>query len=115
MDFFIFSALLNAFVAGLLGIEVYLKNKKEIINKLFFAMSFAVVLWSLSYWQWMASMKTTDASLTLFWVRLLAISSLFIPIFYFHWVINYLGIISRKRKLIWFVYLTVFLILIISF
>jgi signal transduction histidine kinase len=112
MNFFIYSALLNAFIAGLLGIVVILKNRKDIINKLFFGLSFSVVLWSLSYWQWMSADNFSSA---LFWSRILSIGSLFIPIFYFHWIIAFAGLNKRKQRLIKSIYAVVFIFLLFSF
>jgi len=97
MTFFIYSALLNAFIAGLLGIVVILKNRRELINRLFFGLSISVVFWSLGYWRWM-SLDTHDAAL--FWIRLLSIASLFIPIFYFHWILTFTELNKKKAKLI---------------
>ena len=97
MTFFIYSALLNAFIAGLLGIVVILKNRRDLINKLFFGLSTSVVFWSLAYWQWMSSDNAISA---LLYVRLLAIGSLFIPIFYFHWIAAYIDVHKSLKKLI---------------
>lgn len=97
MAFFIYSALLNAFIAGLLGIVVILKNRKELINRLFFGLSMSVVFWSLGYWKWMSS-NTHDAAL--FWIRLLSIASLFIPIFYFHWILTFTELNKKRAKLV---------------
>ena len=112
MNFFIFSALINAFISGLLGFFVILKNRKDSINRLFFYLTLSIVIWSLSYWQWMSSSEAIGA---LFWVRILSIGSLFIPIFYFHWIVTFLDLNNKKRNLIRFLYLFVFIILIFSF
>lgn len=112
MNFFAYSALLNAFIAGLLGFLIILKNRKELINRLFFSMSISVVFWSLSYWQWMFSSEAVSA---LFWSRLLTVGSLFIPIFYFHWVLTFVGLNKQKGRLVKFLYLIVFVFLIFSF
>lgn len=115
MNFFIFSALLNAFVSGLLGIIVFLKNRKELINKLFLGLSISVVFWSLSYWQWMASMSSNNSETALFWVRMLSIGSLFIPVFYFHWILAFLGINEKKKNFTRFLYIIIVVILFFSF
>lgn len=102
MLFFIFSALLNAFVSSLLGFVIIFKNRKELINRLFLGLSVSVVFWSLSYWRWMSSNTYNDA---LFWSRLLSVGSLFIPIFYFHWIITFLDQNKNHKKIIKIVYL----------
>lgn len=102
MIFFIFSALLNAFVCSLLGFVIILKNRKELINRLFLGLSISVVFWSLSYWRWMSSNNYISA---LFWSRLLSIGSLFIPIFYFHWIVTFLKRNKENKILIKIAYL----------
>jgi signal transduction histidine kinase len=112
MTFFIYSALFNAFVAGLLGTVVILKNRKDIINRLFFGLTFSVIFWSLSYWQWMSA---DDSSSALFWSRILSIGSLFIPVFYFHWIMAFTGANKQKAVLIRLIYAVVFIFLLFSF
>ncbi len=112
MNFFIFSALINAFIAGLLGIIVFLKNKKELTNQLFLGLSLSVIFWSLGYWQWLSAISEATA---LFWIRVFSISSLFIPVFYFHWILVFTGIDKQKRNSIKFLYLIVFIFFVFSF
>ena len=112
MYFFAYSALFNAAISGLLGAVVILKNRKELINKLFFLLSVSVVFWSAGYWRWQIAGNSTEA---LFWVRILSIGSLFIPVFYFHWIVTFLGINNVKRKIIRFSYVVAFIFLFFSF
>src|SRR3990167_4740146 len=112
MDYFIFSAIINAFIAGLLGFVVALKNSKETLNRLFLGIIISAVFWSISYWQWLSA---DNASSALFWVRLLSIGSLFIPVFYFHWVLVFIGLYKEKINFIKFIYLIVFIFFIFSF
>ena len=112
MNFFIFSALVNAFISGLLVFFVVFKNRKDLISRLFFYLNLSIVLWSLSYWQWMSSDNFVSA---LFWSRILSIGSLFIPIFYFHWILTFLDLNKKNKNLIRFIYLVVFVIFIFSF
>ncbi len=112
MTFFIISAIINAFIAGVLGLVVIIKNRKELINKLFFGLSVSVVFWSIGYWQWLSS---GDASLALFWTRFFSIGSLFIPIFYFHWILAFTNLHIKNRNLIKFLYFFAFILLAFSF
>jgi signal transduction histidine kinase len=112
LNFFISSALLNAFIAGLLGLIVVFKNNKDLINKLFYAVSLSVVVWSIGYWQWLSS---TDASSALFWTRILSIGSLIIPIFYLHWILAFVDLHIKKKNLLRLIYLVAFIILLFSF
>lgn len=112
MNFFIYSAIFNAFIAGLLGLVIILKNRKELINRLFFALSASVTFWSISYWQWMSSNNEAQA---LFWVRLLSIGSLFIPIFFFHWILTFIGQNQKHKVFIRILYAIGIIILLFSF
>lgn len=112
INFFIYSAVINASIAGLLGVVIILKNRKELINRLFFGLSISVVFWALSYWQWMSSDSAESA---LFFVRLLSIGSLFIPIFYFHWIIAFVNKDKAKKNFIRILYLITLFILPFSF
>ena len=112
MIFFIYSAIFNAFISGLLGLVIILKNKKELINRLFFGFSMSVVFWALSYWQWMLA---STASSAIFWVRLLSIGALFIPVFYFHWVVSFLRQNKKKKYFIYAIYVLSLIFLAFSF
>lgn len=112
MTFFIYSALFNAFVTGLLGAVVILKNRKDIINKLFFGLSFSIVFWSLSYWQWLSADNYSSA---LFWSRMLSIGAFFNPVFYFHWILAFTGLNKQKKFLIRFIYAAALVFLLFSF
>lgn len=112
MIFFIYSALINAFISGLLGFLVIFKNRKEIINKVFFGLNISIVFWSLSYWQWMLSDNSINA---LLWIRLLSIGSLFIPIFYFHWILSFCGLNKSKKNFLKILYFIGFIFLLFSF
>jgi len=115
MNFFIASALLNAFVAGLLGLIVILKNRKDIINRLFFLITISIIVWALGYWQWMSSMGQSDPAKALFWARILSIGSLFIPVFYFHWILAFVKLNKQKSNLIKIVYIIALIFLLFSF
>ncbi len=116
-DFLAFSALLNIFVFGLFSFVIILKNPKEHLNRLFFLMCFASIFWSLGYWQWMISMKINDFIKSLIWARILSLSSLFIPLFYFHFVLVLLDLIKNKKFQIFMglVYAITFFISLFSF
>lgn len=90
MEIFAISGLLNAIVALGFGILVFSKNWNDRSNILFFCMTLVLAVWGISYWKWMS---VSDYDSAFFWVRLLAASSLFIPVFFSHWVFS----ILKKR------------------
>ncbi|MBI4134828.1 MAG: hypothetical protein HY471_01830 [Candidatus Sungbacteria bacterium] len=106
------SGLLNGIFALSVGALVIAKNWREHKNQLFFLMTSAITLWALSYWRWLLA---SDYAVALFWVRLLSIGSLLIPVFYFHWVTAFLDIGKERRFLLRWVYLIAGLMLLSSF
>lgn len=91
------TGLINGIFAISFGSIVLFKNYRERLNQLFFLLTLAVALWSFSYWQWLQQGSYGPA---LMWVRLLSIGSLFIPIFFFHWVstlLNWQGFTSAVK------------------
>ncbi len=99
MNIYAISALINAITSLLLGMFVFLKNKRNSVSITFILLSLAVFIWSFYYFFWQIS---TDSNLALFYTRLLSIGSLFVPIFYLHWVISFLEINNKKNNIILF-------------
>ena len=112
MFYFITTSLVNAFVAGLLGFLVISKNWRDLANKLFFGLSLSVVFWALNYWQWLSSQ---DADSALFFSRLFSIGAIFIPIFYFHWVLVFSDLHKKSRVFIKALYFSGFIFTFFSF
>jgi len=97
MEIFAISGLINGIFALGFGIIIILKNWRSRANQLFFLMTLSVAVWAFSYWQWLSSHEAASA---LFWVRALSVGSLFIPVFYFHWVLRFLEIHKQKKFLV---------------
>ncbi len=89
-------------VAVSLGVLVAFKNWREPSNRLFFYMITAFAVWSFSYWRWLLA---TNADSALYWVHLLSLGSIFIPIFFFHWVVHLTNNLNRYKLLIWISYI----------
>ena len=47
-------------------------------------MTVSLFIWGFGYWEWQLASNYSSA---LFWIRFLSIGSLFIPVFFFHWVV----------------------------
>jgi len=110
---FAISGLINGLIAISFGLLVFLKDSKNKDNLFYFLMTVSFAVWSLSYWQWLTK---DSAEAALFWVKMLTVGSIFIPIFLFHWVLT----ISKdsdllKKMLLYFSYLSaIFIILFIN-
>jgi signal transduction histidine kinase len=112
MQIFAISGLINALVAAALALFVFSYNTKAKANKLYSLLGLAVAVWSVGYWQWQSS---NDASLALFWTRILSIGSTLIPVFYFHWIAVMLDREKKEKYIIYFTYVIASIILLFSF
>ena len=112
MSFWALSGFINGITATLLGIFVYLKNKKSPINITYALFCCSIAVWGFSYFIWQISKDEISA---LFWCRALMAGAIFIPIFYLHWLFYLLKLIVQKRKILIFGYMFAFTFLIFDF
>ncbi|MFH1608792.1 MAG: ATP-binding protein [Patescibacteria group bacterium] len=101
MSFFALTALINTISSILLGFLVYFSNKKAIINKTFARFCIMVAIWSYAYFIWQIS-KT--AGTALLWSHILMAGAIFIPITYLHFILEFLGKMKEKKKILIFGY-----------
>lgn len=94
MSFFAFSALINLVTSCLIGIFVFLKNRKGAVNKSYALLSASIAFWSGSYFLWQIARNLSDA---FFWVRMLSIGSIFIPICYLNFILCLLNQQKQNR------------------
>ena len=92
MEIYAISGLINGITAISLGLLVLFRGWKSRVNQLFALMTFSYSLWSICYWQWLLSHDLIRASL---WMYTDSIGSIFIPIFFFHWITVFL---NEERK-----------------
>ena len=112
MLFYAITGLINAVGSAFLGLFVYLKNRKENINKTFGLLCLSIVLWSFPYYIWQLSNTEKTA---LFWSRVLMVGAIFIPVTYLHFVFTFLGLYQKKKKFLIFSYIVAFIFLILNF
>ena len=112
MYFFIITSFITAFTSIFLGVLVYIKNKKNLINRLFGFYAVTVFIWSFSYGIWLLQKNPIDA---LFWSRMLNMGATLIPIAYLHWVLTFLKKNKEKRFILVFGYILTFVFLLFSF
>ncbi|MEK7078017.1 MAG: histidine kinase dimerization/phospho-acceptor domain-containing protein [Patescibacteria group bacterium] len=93
------------------GVLIFHKNWKDTINRVFFLLMASVALWSLGYWYWLSN--TSNAENALLWVRILSLGSLFIPVFYFHWILLVLN--KKSKKVLISAYISVVIFTLFSF
>jgi signal transduction histidine kinase len=102
MLFFSISALLNGFTCLILGIFVFLKNKRNLINKTYFFFAISVAAWCFPYYFWPLANTKTQA-LTSF--RLLHLGAVYIPVCYYHFISALTNRINENKKYIFIGYI----------
>jgi len=112
MDYFKITTLINAITSTALGLFVYFKDPRKLVNKIFGLMSLSIAFWSYSWWMNQLSQNIIAG---LFWTRSLNIAAIFIPIFYLHFILAWIGKHKEKRKILLLGYIASFIFLIFGF
>jgi signal transduction histidine kinase len=97
MIYYIIAQLLNAFTTTVLGLFVYLKNRKNLVNKMFALHALAIAIWAFSFAQMAMAQNETEG---LFWSRALHVGAILIPVFFLHFICALLNIVHEKRKIL---------------
>ena len=111
METFAISGIINAIVAISFGSIVLFKDRHKQINITFFFLSLSVLVWGFAYAKWQLSFDYNEA---IFWVRVLAIGSVFMPITFFHWISHVLDIYKKNLFVIRLSYILGFIIVLLS-
>lgn len=90
--YFSFSGVVIAITAAILGLFVYYRNPKNIINQTYALFNLSVFFWAVGYIFWPIS---SDKPTTLYWFRILHMGAIFIPITFFHFTVSFLSV-NRK-------------------
>ena len=113
MNYFIYSSLINGIIFTLLGIFVYLKNPKKLVNKVYFLFSLCVMEWAFAYFFWLTLGKDKESGL--FWTRALNVGPTLIPVFYFHYILALFGWVEIKKRILIFSYICAGIFFLTSF
>lgn len=113
MLFYKVVTLFNAVTTFFLGFFVYFKNKRSLLNRIFFIFCLSIALWAIFYFFWLVFNNTK--TLALFFARVLNIVAVFIPITYFHFVTLFLSNYKEKKKLVILGYFITFFIFLSGF
>ena len=95
--FFTISAVINVITSISLAIFVYFQNPEKKLNRYFSLFAISVAFWSMGYFAWQTA---RDAETALIWLRVLMLGAIFIPIFYFHFVVTLLKLSQKMRALL---------------
>lgn len=104
--FYFISHILIALTSFFLSVFVLAKSRKK-INVLFFLFSFAVSLWAVFYAIWVTS---DNQQYALFFARTLNLFAIFIPAFYFHWLMCFLEKHAHKKIILVYILTAIFAI-----
>jgi len=93
---FLLSAVLTAFINLSLVFFVIIRAPNSPLSKRFMWYGSSIVVWSifLFFYSWVK-----NPSISFLCAQLLHIGSIFIPCFFFHFVLTYLGLISSKHRI----------------
>lgn len=97
MNFYAFSALLNAVAATTLGIFVYSRDPRNPKHMAYGLYCLSLSIWSCFYFAWQLA-ESPGLALTL--ARLLMAGAILIPVFYFHHTLTILSLTDRHRFLL---------------
>lgn len=98
---FKFSFFLGGLVPLLLGIFIYLQNKKEPLNKAYLGLSLCCAIWSLGFFA-LLSARTLETAY--YWRWFMESGSILIPAFWLHFIFIFLHLTQKKRRVLTFVY-----------
>ncbi|MBL7142487.1 MAG: GAF domain-containing protein [Candidatus Pacebacteria bacterium] len=112
MNVYAFTALINAVASFIAGFFVYFRARKTPINRSFMFFSLSVAIWSLNYFFWQIA---KDENSALFWSKALMAGAIFIPVSYFHFIVNLLNIVKEKKKSLIIGYVLCFIFLFLDF
>jgi len=99
--YFTLSCLITAVIALVLGLFVYLKNRKQFTNKIWCLLSISIFVWEFAYFMLLVSI---DKGKALFWTRVLYSGAIFIPVFFLDFVHSFLDLRETRKKLIKWIY-----------
>ncbi|MEK7514620.1 MAG: histidine kinase dimerization/phospho-acceptor domain-containing protein [Patescibacteria group bacterium] len=79
------TSLVNGIVALAFAFLVISKNWRNRLNQLFFLFALSVGSWGISLWQFHRNIY--DFALADFWMHTVVVTTLCIPVFFFHWIV----------------------------
>ncbi len=89
------SNLITAVLNLSLGIFVYLKNKKNIVNITFALMNFSIAVWAFGF---AMAITAPNKTIGFFWIWFLNVGAICIPLFFLHFVYALLKLDKKGRN-----------------
>ncbi|MCX5725860.1 MAG: ATP-binding protein, partial [Candidatus Saganbacteria bacterium] len=95
-----------------LGLFVFLAGRKKSPNVTLALYTLSVAFWSFGQFMSEVSFSKPQA---LFWAREHLAAAVFIPVFYLHFVLSFLDMVEKRKKVLFFAYGLCFLLFVIAF
>jgi signal transduction histidine kinase len=97
MSFYALSGLLNGLTATMVGIFVYARSPRDPRHRTYGLHCLGIAIWSYFYCAWQL---TESRDLAFFFVRLLMVGAILIPIFYLHHILTLLDMVDQRRTVL---------------
>ncbi len=97
MNLYAISALVNVATSIVLGFLILFADRRNRANQMFSLFALAVAVWGYAYFLWQIA---GDPASAMFWVRMLMAGAIFIPFFYFHFIVRFLDLLRPLRWLV---------------
>lgn len=93
-NIFAISGFINFLVSLFISFFVFSKRRSS-SNVIFSVLTFSTAIWSFGYWRWLSEYVNYDAAI--FWLKFLTVGSIWIPIFFAHWISRiFIPIVDKK-------------------
>ncbi|MDD3607589.1 MAG: ATP-binding protein [Candidatus Moranbacteria bacterium] len=112
INFYIITHFFTAIVSLFVSYITFSKNRKSVTHITLSLLSLFVAIWAAFYSIWLLSNNETQA---LFWSRLLNLGATFIPVFLLHWILSFLGLTGKKKRLLFLYYILTFIFVFFSY
>lgn len=106
VNIFVIGAFITALLSFVLGVISLVRPKDKQNLWSFTALSFAIFVWSFNYGFWQLS---TNPQIAALFIRLLMAGAIFIPVFYFHFLLSFIEKLSEKIYFLWIFYTLCFI------
>ena len=112
MNYFALTGLINGLASSGLAVLIYYKGGKEKLHSVFALFCVSVAYWSFGYFFWHTAHTAGEA---LIWTRSLMQGSIFIAVFYLHFILIFTGLINKQKILLYLSYAQALFFLMVSF
>jgi len=111
VNWYILASLLTACASFLLGLFVFLRDRKKTVNGIYFLLNLIICAWSFGF---AMMFNAPSKTMGLFWARFLNMGAILIPVLFLHFCTFLLQINEKKKKSLITAYLVTSIILVLN-